>query len=584
MANPIIVQYRRVSSKSQIDGTGLEQQSDTNILRKLSGEHKLPISDKVYEDIAVSSFKSKNFTEGDLGRLVNDCQSGLIPPRSIVVMFSLDRLSRDDVNIGQEILLRIINSGVRLFTVTDGVLFDKEDGTAMMGQLIISCAFLARANEESKVKSKRTVGNALSLIKRFQTGDRSTAGYPIAIESVGRTVWWCDSTNGDIRPDEYYYPVVKQIIKWIIQGYGSSKIVDFLNESYDAPISNRQKKINHALMESGEIIKPTRWSITSIRKLHTNRALLGERTMNLQGESYKLDHYYPAVLSEKEYYQLQAIRDKRVPKSTSRKWLGLVSGIGVTTCHHCGYGMSYVGGNTSPSYICLGAQSKRNNACTKMWSISALHLEDTIVRLCIDKTWIKSDAGGQTSNKDVITSIETRIAETHKQKDNLQTQIEDLLLQRNEIPELFRKMSLKFESQIVDLKKSRDDQIKLSAIVELSDSLSQAWSDVEYSILDKYSIDARTLARELVRKSVSSIKVERIAKGHHRVEVKFVDGVIRTARRQKNSLFIPTDTSFNFPTEVDGDTSFERNLFNWGDGSVTVDYEDYFPYEEITEK
>ncbi|MEZ8703925.1 recombinase family protein [Vibrio cyclitrophicus] len=120
--SPKIYNYARVSSVKQLKGGGLETQQQRSVLERLSHEHNLPIHTENYVDEGLSAYHGKH-KEGALGVVLEKIDDGTISSGSILVVFSLDRLSRETVNIAMEQLLSIINKGVRVYTHIDDTLF-----------------------------------------------------------------------------------------------------------------------------------------------------------------------------------------------------------------------------------------------------------------------------------------------------------------------------------------------------------------------------------------------------------------------------------------------------------------------------
>jgi hypothetical protein len=76
----------------------------------------------------------------------------------------------------------------------DKKIYSRKSITENPMELMYSTLLFSRAHEESATKSKRTYGNALSIIEKYNNGERSVDGYAIAIKSVGTNIWWYDYT------------------------------------------------------------------------------------------------------------------------------------------------------------------------------------------------------------------------------------------------------------------------------------------------------------------------------------------------------------------------------------------------------
>lgn len=378
MKTPKVYSYSRISSAKQAGGTGIDQQTDREALEKVSIEYGLPIADESFSDVS-SGYHAKHL-DGDFGRVLGLIESGGIAPESILVVSNLDRLSRQTVNEAMAQLLRIINAGVRVYTSIDGKLYSKDDAN-LTATLIVSLIYMERANEESQVKAKRTLGNALSIIKE---GARDADGYHKAVRSIGRAPWYLDVTSGFVRPHKYYFPIAQEIVGLVLQNQSIKAICRYLNSKYEAPKINSNRKF----VDQG-------WSDTTIRRFHLSKLLTGEQTFTIEGAEYVISDYAPAVCSESEFYQMAAIRSKNARKSGNKRTTefdGLLNGIGVLTCGWCGGSMTKVlDRHQKVRYRCANAFNKADYC--KGFSVKAELVEDAVIRVCADKVWTAKDSG-----------------------------------------------------------------------------------------------------------------------------------------------------------------------------------------------
>jgi len=147
---PLVYSYVRFSTLEQRKGTGQQRQEE---LAEVWCQKRGYTLVKNYSDLGVSAFKGKNATEGALAEFLKCVEDGRICPGSILLVESLDRLSRQQVNKAAELFLSIVNRGITVVTLADGYEYtpDKFD----FSQLVMSLAIFLRANDESKMKSQR---------------------------------------------------------------------------------------------------------------------------------------------------------------------------------------------------------------------------------------------------------------------------------------------------------------------------------------------------------------------------------------------------------------------------------------------
>jgi len=113
--------YIRLSSQSQAWGDGERRQHDAAV--RFVETHSLPVAETM-QDIGVSAFRGDNALTGELGRFLQRCESGEVPPGSVLVAESLDRLTRDRVNQALLLLLNITQHGVRIGLTAQNVILD----------------------------------------------------------------------------------------------------------------------------------------------------------------------------------------------------------------------------------------------------------------------------------------------------------------------------------------------------------------------------------------------------------------------------------------------------------------------------
>lgn len=145
--------YIRFSSAKQELGDSLRRQM--KLAEDYATKHDLVLDNHSYRDLGVSAFKGKNAVEGSLNTFIKAVETGAIQPGSYLLVESLDRMSRDDVQEALTLFMHIIKLGVVLVTVADGQVYSKASVQDNWTKLIVALAIMSRANNESKTKSDR---------------------------------------------------------------------------------------------------------------------------------------------------------------------------------------------------------------------------------------------------------------------------------------------------------------------------------------------------------------------------------------------------------------------------------------------
>jgi len=110
--------YLRYSTPEQGQGDSVRRQLELS--RQYAETHSFELDESLKPDKGVSAFRGKNRTEGNLGAFLHDCQSGRVPKGSALLVESLDRLSREQVEEALYQFLDIIRSGIEVHTLSDG--------------------------------------------------------------------------------------------------------------------------------------------------------------------------------------------------------------------------------------------------------------------------------------------------------------------------------------------------------------------------------------------------------------------------------------------------------------------------------
>src|SRR5438445_10301371 len=110
MAGPKCFSYIRISSEQQTRGHGIQRQMEASA--KYAQDHGFDLQESL-EDIGVSAWSGANVgPEGALGRFLTAAKEGKIPAGSVLLVESLDRISRQQVRKSLGLFLSIIDAGI----------------------------------------------------------------------------------------------------------------------------------------------------------------------------------------------------------------------------------------------------------------------------------------------------------------------------------------------------------------------------------------------------------------------------------------------------------------------------------------
>ncbi len=395
---PKIYSYRRVSSTKQLQGDGMEMQREEEKLKELSERYGLPVHGETLDDFGLSAFKGDNTARGSLGWFIDAVKAGYIMAGSILVVYGLDRFSRQKIANAINDFSELLRKDIRVYSVLEDYMFESSPNNheSTMSFTMAGLIF-NRSHGESEAKSKRAQHLLKLAIDRHQRGERSPDGYAYSIKVAGNDVWWVDNSKGDVRQHPVYWDIAKEVCERLIIGESPYMIEKWLNNSgIQSPIKRIDKVIKGA------------WSIHIIRRIHEHRALIGEKTIN----GILMPDYYPPLLTEEKYHLLiEARTNRKRPKSKRESIVSVFAGLHNVVCAHCGAGVHL---NTEPknksyNYRCSGHHNcdSRGFVLNKRtydpvsddqlyadiparrgWTKRASLIEQALLQVCVDKVWL----------------------------------------------------------------------------------------------------------------------------------------------------------------------------------------------------
>ena len=307
--------YLRISTPAQEMGDGVRRQIEGSI--RYAQEHGYELVE-TFQDLGVSGFKGKNSKEGALGEILKAIDDGRIEPDSVLIVESLDRLSRESALEAFSQFSGILAKQIAIVTLMDGQFYTKEIVGSNPGLLFTSLGIMLRANEESETKSKRL--KAAWERKRAKISER--------VLTEKAPAWLVKKVDGSgFEVDEEKAQTVREIFQMCIDGVGIYSIARILNASG-----------SHL-----PIAAASRWNNSYISKILHNRATLGEFQPNRivsgkrvpTGELFP--HYYPSIIDEDTFLLAHASLHKRKIDSGGRKGVTLSNLFtGIVVCSRCG--------------------------------------------------------------------------------------------------------------------------------------------------------------------------------------------------------------------------------------------------------
>lgn len=310
--------YVRFSTPEQAKGDSLRRQ--LKLSSDYAAKHGLILDTRLkLRDLGVSGFKGKNIVKGALGAFLKGVKSGVVKRGSLLLVESLDRISRAEISEQVTLFMELINAGVEIVTLADEMRYSKKSINENMGGLMYSIMLMSRGHEESAMKSRRIV--AAWAAKR-ESGKPLTARCPAWLSlKVSR--------DGYERNDGRCV-LLKRIFTMAESGLGKDLIARTLNKE-------RQKVWGRG----------NGWHASYVQKILTNRSVLGEYQHHKMENGRRvpiglpISDYFPRVISEATFQAVRArsVANGRVKGRRSISVANLFTGL--LKCGYAGTPMIY---------------------------------------------------------------------------------------------------------------------------------------------------------------------------------------------------------------------------------------------------
>jgi DNA invertase Pin-like site-specific DNA recombinase len=283
------ISYIRFSTGKQAKGNSHERQT-AMLDRWLLDNSEFTLSSESFQDQGVSGYKGKN-AKRDLGSLLEAIRNGLIRKGDVVLVEAVDRIGRQAPFKMFPILSQIVEAGVDIITLDDGMRYDET--SINNNHLFLLIAKVQQAHQYSDTLSRRMKASYAS---------RKRAAADGVVPKRNTPVWL--TSEGALIPE--IAPLVKQAFEDYASGLGERRIFERIFEGNDNPLLARMAP-------------------STVKRWMNNRTAIGEWN--------GIPNVYPAVIEPELFYRVQKrMEDKFAPRGapTKHRFTGLV------VCGECG--------------------------------------------------------------------------------------------------------------------------------------------------------------------------------------------------------------------------------------------------------
>jgi len=302
-------------------------------------------------DVGLSGYKGQNVSRGQLGEFIDGIREGTIDRNMVLIVESLDRLSRQDPLQAFSQFSEILSYGIELHTLSDQQVYTKEIVAKNGALLFISIGSMMRAHEESSIKSQRL--ESAWKRKRDQTSEGKT---------LTRLVpgWISVDEHNKMHLIPEHAETVRSIFKMSIEeNLGYLQITRHLNEKIDSfpKITPSWKTKNTS----------ETWGSSFVVKILNTPNVYGA----IEAKHGLIENYYPPVISKAEFSLHQEKQRNRLSKKRGRKGIRQTNLFqGLIKCGCCGSNVKLAvkqptGLNT---LICIKKSESRTNCSMYNWN------------------------------------------------------------------------------------------------------------------------------------------------------------------------------------------------------------------------
>lgn len=487
-----VYSYMRFSDSRQSTGSSADRQ--LQYAQRWAAEKNLVLDASLsMRDEGLSAYHQRHVTQGALGVFLRAIEDGRIANGSVLIVEGLDRLSRAEPIQAQAQLAQIINAGITVVTASDGREYNRAGLKTQPMDLVYSLLVMIRAYEESDTKSKR-----VKAAIRRQCEGWIAGTYRGLIRNGQDPIWLkCTGSEWEFIPERV--ATIRRALQLYHEGMGASRIATVL----------RQEGFTY--VGKG----PT---VPQISRLIHLQALRGAKPLSVEGEEYVLEDYYPRLLSDSEWSELQQLTGERKRRRGHGEIPGIITGIGRTYCGYCGTAITAqnIMGRRRKSDGKMADGHRRihcyaysnNNSCPASGSSSVVPVERALLSYCSDqinlRRLLQEGDGGQGVRQQIV------LAKAQSEKITQQlAKITDAMLVDDEAPPvawLRKARELEAHQAEIQTEITRLDGELLTVARAAQPAKAELWSELADRTM-QLDYDAREKVRQLVMDTFERIVI-----------------------------------------------------------------------------
>jgi DNA invertase Pin-like site-specific DNA recombinase len=282
--------YIRFSSKDQAKGDSLRRQT-AGTQARCDREGWLLDDGLVLTDIGVSAFRGKNAAVGALAGFLKAVQIGRVAAGSVLIIENLDRLSREELDLAEELVKKILKAGMDIVTLAPDRHYTRDslNNPFCVFEMLMH---LYLAHEESAKKSFRSKEN-------WKAKRAAMSKKPVLDKCPAWFRPTQDRSGFEAVPEAA--DTIRLIYQMAREGQPTRAITASLNQRSVPPVGG----------------KAGRWSHAYVTKILSSRTVIGEKQPHVMqdgkpvAEGPPISNYYPAIISEAEWHATRGAVERR---------------------------------------------------------------------------------------------------------------------------------------------------------------------------------------------------------------------------------------------------------------------------------
>ena len=277
--------YRRFSKRIQAKGDSLRRQS--KYADEWCSKHNAELM-CVHTDDGISGYSGKHASVGALSIVLRDIEDGKIEKGSYLLVENLDRLGRDEISTAHERFTSILRNGINIVTLMDGKIFTP-DSVNNLADIMWALMYMARANEESLTKSKRSKSIWNKKHEQILNGEKPKIKCP---------TWIFYNKETDEYEANEKIEVIRKLFKLYLSGMSMAAVAKELNAE-NIPSLNSKKQ----------------WTQSTVSWVLKSKNTYGV----LERQEGDYDDFFPAAITKHDFFLVQAEIKRKEKKKKANK-------------------------------------------------------------------------------------------------------------------------------------------------------------------------------------------------------------------------------------------------------------------------